>query len=64
MDRIRRVAEHREAEIWQTLVYDRKAVSPEHYNRLSRAYPPELPKKSKIKPTRSRPAGKMHKRAK
>jgi hypothetical protein len=64
MDRIRRVAEHREAEIWQTLVYDRKAVSPERYNLLSRAYPPEFPKKSKIKPTRSRPAGKKHKRAK
>jgi anaerobic magnesium-protoporphyrin IX monomethyl ester cyclase len=45
IDRMTRVAGRREAKIWQTLIYDHKAVSPELYELLSSAYTTELPKK-------------------
>ena len=64
IDRIRRVAERREAQIWHTLIYDDKAVCPELYDLRSSAYPPQLPKKSRIKPTRPRPAHQKHRRSK
>jgi hypothetical protein len=64
IDRIKRVAGRREAEIWQTLIYDHKAVSPELYNLRSSAYLPELPTKNKIKPTRQRLFAKKHRRSK
>jgi len=64
MDRIKRVAEHREAEIWHKLIYDHKKVSPELYNRLSCAYPPESTTKNKAGPTRPRPAASKRRRSK
>ncbi len=58
IDRIMRVAGGREAAIWQQLIYDHKAVGPKLYERLSRAYPPEMPKKNKSMPSRPRPRGR------
>jgi hypothetical protein len=62
IDRMRRVAGRHEAEIWQTLIYDHKAVSPARYDLCSSAYPAELPKKNRIKPTR--PPDKKPRRSK
>jgi anaerobic magnesium-protoporphyrin IX monomethyl ester cyclase len=64
IERLTRVAFRQEAQIWQKLIYDYKAVSPELYNRCSRAYRPQLPKKNKIKPAVPRSYGKKQRRLK
>jgi hypothetical protein len=64
IDRMTRVAGRHEAEIWQTLIYGHKAVSPERYDLCSSAYPAELPTKIKRKPTRPRPPDKKPRRSK
>ncbi len=62
IDQMARVAGRHEAEIWHTLVFDHKAVTPELYARCSSDYPAELPKK--IKPSRRRLPNKKQRRSK
>jgi anaerobic magnesium-protoporphyrin IX monomethyl ester cyclase len=47
IDRMAQAAGRHEAQIWQTLIYGHKAISPELYDLCSRAYPPALPKSRK-----------------
>ncbi|UCD78799.1 MAG: radical SAM protein [Desulfobacterales bacterium] len=54
IDRMTRVAGPREAEIWHTLIYHHKAVSPALYELHSRVYPPQLPRKNRTNPARPR----------
>jgi hypothetical protein len=39
MDRIRRMSSRNEEEIWQTLIFEKRAVSPESYDRMAEAIP-------------------------
>jgi len=39
MERMARISEENEAEIWQTLIYKERSVSPESYHRLAQALP-------------------------
>jgi anaerobic magnesium-protoporphyrin IX monomethyl ester cyclase len=64
INRITRIAGRREAQIWHKLIYDQKAVSPALYDLHSRAYPSELPKKNKSKPSGRRHANKKSGRSK
>ncbi len=53
MDQIIRSVRRHEAEIWQTLIYEQKAVSPELYQKYCRQYPFQRPQRTRTR--RSRP---------
>jgi hypothetical protein len=53
IDRIIQNARRHEAEIWQTLIYERKAVSTELYQKYCRQYPLQRPQRTRTR--RSRP---------
>lgn len=66
IDRMSRVAGRREAQIWHSLIYDHKAVSPQLYDLCSNAYQSELPEKNitKRKPSRPRRPARKQRRSK
>jgi radical SAM superfamily enzyme YgiQ (UPF0313 family) len=63
VQRMKRVASGREAEIWHRLIYEDKAVSPRLYHRYSNSYPAQLPKKNKHQPSRPHRMAKRPRRS-